>query len=171
MNRWLGRAVLGVTAMLVLGACGGGDSDSDAAASSTTTTTAAPSTTSSTAQSGSIGVGLRSERCRSYTGYAAAVGLAMTAALNPEAAAQIKELKDKANIADAPDEIRDDFEVLIDYARKLGEIFAKYPSQDSTLNPALFTAMAELAQSVDEDRLNEASQNIEDWVADNCTGS
>jgi hypothetical protein len=163
--------------MLALGACGGGDSDGDAASGSTTSATAAPSTTSSTAQStsstaqsGAIGAGLLSERCRSYTGYAAAVGLAMAAAVNPEAAAQIEELKGKADIADAPAEIRDDFAVLIDYARKLGEVFAKYPNQNGGLNPAVFADMAALAQTVDQQRLEEASKNIETWVAANCTG-
>ena len=180
MNSSMRRAAVAIVAIVSLGACGGGG-ESDATAQSTTSTTAAQSatnattaqsTTSSTAQAGSIvpGAGILSERCRSYTAYASAVGLAMTAALDPAAAAQLEELKNMADIGDAPSEIRDDFAVLIDYAKKLGEALAKFPNQNGTFNPAAITAMMELSQSVDQNRLDEASKNIEVWVAANCTG-
>lgn len=167
MNRSARWGAAAAVAVLVLGACGGG-SKSESSAQSTTSATAAQSTTSTTAQSGSVGPGLLSERCRNYTGYAAAVGLAMAAAVNPEAAAQLQRLKDSADLAAAPEEIRDDFAVIIDYAKEFGDVLAEYPSQSGALNPAAMAALTELADEVDEDRITEASNNIEAWVAANC---
>lgn len=168
MNRPARWGAAAAVAVLVLGACGGGSSKSESSAQSTTSATAAQSTTSTTAQSGSVGPGPLSERCRNYTGYAAAVGLAMAAAVNPEAAAQLQRLKETADLASAPEEIRDDFAVIIDFAKKFGEVLAKYPSQSGALNPAALAALAELSESADEDRITEASNNIEAWVAANC---
>jgi hypothetical protein len=176
MIRWRTVTAAAVASLLVLGACGGGgDDDTNVAAAkaTTTTTTDAPAGSdggtdeADEVQNGAVGTGL-AERCLSYSGFAASIGLAMAAAMNPAAAAEIEGLRGKADLDDAPEELRDDFEVMIGYAEEMGKILAKYPAQNGAMNPAAMTAMGEYAESVDQAEIDAAGRNINDWLESNC---
>jgi hypothetical protein len=161
------RGTAPVALMLLLAACGGGDGgkQTTSAAGPTTTT---PTTVPPAAQGGVVDAAVLSQRCANYASYAGTVGLAMAAAMDPKVAAQLEELKAKMNLDEAPEEIRDDFKVVTDYARGLGEVLARYPRTAGQYDAAGMAALGAYTQSVDQAGMTAASENINKWVQANC---
>jgi hypothetical protein len=161
------RGTAPVALMLLLAACGGGDGgkQTTSAAGPTTTT---PTTVPPAAQGGVVDAAVLSQRCANYASYAGTVGLAMAAAMDPKVAAQLEELKAKMNLDEAPEEIRDDFKVVTDYARGLGEVLARYPMTAGQYDAAGMAALGAYTQSVDQAGMTTASENINKWVQANC---
>lgn len=164
MQRFVKVSAPLVSLMLLLGACGGGGDD-DQASGSTQTTTA---TTASTVSGGIVGDALLAQRCVNYAGFAAAIGLSMAAAMDPNAATQLEELKAKSKLEDAPDEIKADVAVLTAYAEDLGEVMAKYNLKSGQPDAQAIAAFAEFSQKVDNAKLETASDNISAWLAAHC---
>ncbi len=160
------RRTAPIALMLLLAACGGGDGGGKQ-----TTTEAGPTTTTipAVAQQGVLDAARLSERCANYAAYAGTVGLAMAAAMDPKVAAQLEELKAKMNLDEAPEEIRDDFKVVTEYAQGLGEVLARYPMKAGQYDAAAIAALGAYTQSVDQARITAASENINKWLQVNCT--
>jgi hypothetical protein len=161
------RRTTPVALMLLLAACGGGDGGNKQATSAAGPTTTTP-TVPPVAQGGVLDAARLSQRCVNYASYAGTVGLAMAAALDPKVAAQLEELKAKMNLDEAPEEIRDDFKVVTDYARGLGEVLARYPMKAGQYDAAAMAALGAYTQSVDQAGMTAASENINKWLQVNC---
>jgi hypothetical protein len=153
--------------LLLLASCGGGGGD-DKQNTSAGPTATSPTTVAPVAAGGIVDAALLSQRCANYASYAGTVGLAMAAAMDPKVAAQLEDLKAKMNLDEAPEEIRDDFKVVTDYARGLGEVLARYPMQGGQYDAAGMAALGAYTQSVDQGRMTAASENINRWVQVNC---
>ena len=162
------RGTAPVAFMLLLAACGGGDGGNKQTTSAAGAATTTPTTVPPAAQGGVIDAALLSQRCANYASYAGTVGLAMAAAMDPKVAAQLEELKAKMNLDEAPEEIRDDFKVVTDYARGLGEVLARYPMKAGQYDAAGMAALGAYTQSVDQARMTAASENINKWLQVNC---
>lgn len=143
----------------------GGD-DGGEQTSSVTPTATTPETAPALSQGGILDAAGLTERCARYASYAGTVGLA--AAMDPNVAAQLEELKHKMNLEEAPEEIRDDFEVVTAYTQGLGEVMARFDLKAGSYDPAAIAAISEYSQSVDQARMTEASENINQWLEVNC---
>ena len=170
MRRLLRTAAPALVLLLPLTACGGGGDDgakknvAAAQAADDTTTNGSPDVT----QEGILAAAGLTQQCLDYGAYAGAVGLAMAAAMDPSAAAGLEELKSKMKLDDAPEEIRDDFAVVMDYAEGLGAVMARYNVKAGEYNAEAMTAIAGYAESVDQARMQEAGTNINAWLGANC---
>lgn len=169
MHRLLRTAAPALVLLLPLTACGGGGDDgaqknAAASAAEDTATDESPDVT----QEGILAAAGLTQQCLDYGAYAGAVGLAMAAAMDPSAAAGLEELKSKMKLDEAPEEIRDDFAVVIDYAEGLGAVMARYNVKAGQYNAEAMTAIAAYAESVDQARMQEAGTNINVWLGAHC---
>lgn len=162
------RGTAPVALMLLLAACGGGDGGNKQTTSAADSTATTAATVPPVAQGGVLDAARLSQRCTNYASYASTVGLAMAAAMDPKVAAQLEELKAKMNLDEAPEEIRDDFKVVTDYARGLGEVLARYPMKAGQYDPAGMAALGAYTQGVDQSKMTAASENINKWLQVNC---
>ncbi len=162
------RPATALVLVLVVAACGGGgDSGGEQQATQTTVTTAAAAPVRSQAGSVLDPADLTS-RCLSYAAYAGTLGLAVAAAINPSAAADLEALKSQVKLDEAPGEIRDDFEAIIGYAQGLGEILARFNLHAGQYDAEAIAAMSTYTAGIDQTRLQEAGENIKAWVAAYC---
>lgn len=172
---------LGVLAFAAAG-CGGDDSSSEAAGDSTTvedTTTdmmtedtTSEDTTSddtSTTNLDDIDLGDLSGDCLAFAGMGAKIAQAMGGASGTNAdLSKTADLFDEL-VASAPDEIKDDLQVISEGVGKLAEALkgtdiasGAAPSADQ-----LAKLQAALA-SVDSEKLQVASKNVEAWTLEHC---
>ncbi|CAN5265133.1 hypothetical protein BH23VER1_BH23VER1_37490 [soil metagenome] len=174
--------LIAVLSMTLVGACGGG-------ASEDTTTTAVPesttSTTATTVQPASTApdddgpdLGAVSPACLTATQdmseamdtFAEGMGGLMTGGLDPESLEQVAgQLEAAAEVA--PDDIRDDFEVM---AEELGGFYRVLADMDyqpgSVPTPEQAEELSQLGESMDQEALQAATDNISAWFEDNCGG-
>jgi hypothetical protein len=68
----------------------------------------------------------------------------------------------------APDEIKDDFEVLAGFMREYVEVVGDIDVTSETPDPEDIQKLQEFAESIDQARLTEAGENIQAWAAENC---
>jgi hypothetical protein len=187
--RRLAALALGVLVLVFVAAgCGGGDSNSEAAgttdtvttedttASDTTAsdTTAADTTATEDTTSGStdtnVDLGNLSGDCLQFAGIGAKIAQAMGGASGQNAdiektAALFDEL-----VANAPDEIKDDLQVLSDGIGKMAEAFKGVDfSSGATPDADQLAKIQEVMGSLDSAKLQAASKNIEAWAQANCT--
>ena len=158
-----------VAVVALLAACGGGAADD-------TTTTQPPATTttpdtSTTEPDDDNGTGGLSGQCLEYSD-------AMTEAMEKYGEAFTGESTDFGVVADqlealaqaAPEEIRDDFRI---FAEELGAFYQAMSefqfTPGATPTPEQMAAMQAALESVDEERLEAATTNIEAWVEENCS--
>jgi hypothetical protein len=160
-----------LSSMLLLGACGGGGDDDQASSATTQPTTATTGPTGSTVSGGIVSDALLAQRCVNYAGFVGAIGLSLAAAVDPNAARQLEELKAKMDLGDAPDEIKADVAVMTAYAEDLGKVLAKYNLQSGTPDPEAIAAIAQFSQTVDNAGLQKASDKISAWLSSHCPGS
>lgn len=159
-------------AMLVFAFAGcGGDDDSsaseDTVATETTTTeetetteettteetTEEETTTEESSDSGAVSA----EDCQEFAEATSEIAGALSGT------ADVDQLRETfaALTAAAPDEIKDDFEVLSDYITEIAEVVG-----DGTPSAEDAQALA----SIDTTAVTAASQNIATWATENCTG-
>ena len=150
--------------MLLAGACGGGGKAKEA--SQTTQTTAA----AADQKAGGVVDPLLGQRCTNYANFVGSIGLSMAAAMDPNAAKQLEELRAKTNVGEVPDEIKADLAVITAYAEDLGKVMAKYNMKAGQYDPQAMAAMAEFSQKVDAGKLSQASDNINSWLKAHCPG-
>ena len=173
--RWLTVVLVVLTLALVGAGCGGGDDESSASGDTSVTetitedtttdeTTTAEETTDDTDLSGL----LADEDCLALAsaGAAFAQAFAGAGATNDESAAALEELASKV-----PDEIKADVETLgqalAEYAAELEGIGVQAGATPSA--EQLQQLQAALA-SLDQEELTAASERLEAWSQENCTG-
>ncbi|HEY4606469.1 MAG TPA: hypothetical protein VIH55_02385 [Acidimicrobiia bacterium] len=175
------RLLIASLALLVVAtACGGdgGAEDEDTtvteapdAGSDTTTTTVPADTDATIGGDGSIttvcleATQAMAAAMSSYsTGLAGAAGGSLDDESLQQAADQLE-----AMAAAAPEEIKDDLEVI---AAELGEFYATLAEigyeQGGTPTAEQIAALSALAEVVDQEAIEEASDNIEAWFDSNC---
>ena len=166
--RWLAVLVLALT--LVAAGCGG--SDESAATDETTTeettteeTTTEETTTEDTGGTDLSGV-LGDEDCFALASVGASFAQAVTGATDEEAAEALQSLA-----GEVPDEIKADVQVLADwfadYTAKLKDIGIE--AGQATSADQLQQLQAALA-ATNQEELTAASQRLEAWTQENCTG-
>lgn len=96
------------------------------------------------------------------------VSTSFSGAVDEAQAAEI-EAQLEAWAADAPDEIKDDFDV---FAREMGAFYAELAEiglvPGATPTAEQLQRLSEAADAVDQEALDEASDNIEAWFEANC---
>jgi hypothetical protein len=168
--RWL--ALLVTSLALVAAGCGGGSNESAASTETTTTeTTTSESTdtsmTESTDTADLSGV-LNDEDCLALAGVGATFAQAVTGASDEQAADELQELVSKV-----PDEIKPDVQVIAEwftqYTAKLKDIGIK-AGQAPTAQQLQQLQAALSSANANQQELTAASQHIETWAQNNCTG-
>ena len=175
------RVVVIGLVLLLVAACGGDGSDEEG---STTTTQAEPDTTEAVATSepgddsgeGSDDSGVISGVCleatqamaaaiSSYsTGLAGAMGGSLDDESLQQSAGQLQAMADAA-----PDEIRDDFEVIADELEAFYTALAESGYEPgATPTPEQMAQLSELSEVIDQEAFDEASDNIDVWFEANC---
>ncbi len=166
--RWL--SILVVALALVAAGCGGGD-DEPAASDETTVEetlteeTAEESTTEETGATDPSGA-LGDEDCLALAGVGASIAAAFSGAADSGDQADLDELASKV-----PDEIRADVETL-------ARAFATYSAEledigieaGATPNAEQLQELQTAIASLDQEELTGASQRLEAWSKENCTG-
>jgi ABC-type Zn uptake system ZnuABC Zn-binding protein ZnuA len=176
MLRWL--SILVVALALVAAGCGGGSSES---ASSTETTVEETTTTDETTTEEStdtestdtestdttdLSGALGNEDCVALAGVGASIAQAFSGAVDSGEQADLDALASKV-----PEEIRAD-------VRTLAQALATYSAKikDIGIEPGATPSAAQLQQlqtaitSLDQTELTAASQRLEAWSKENCTG-
>mgnify|MGYP001226969715 CR=1 FL=1 len=184
-NRRIGRGALGLTAAIVLGvgltACGGDDSDDEAAP----TTEAASSDDSSSADDGGDGgddgmveiddvpglSGECEELVAAYLEASSGLGSVMSGTDTDfsQIAAYFSEVADNL-----PDEIADDFEVFGQAYAEFGQALEDAGIDLSNMaeaDPAAVQALMPALEAFDDPAVQEASENISDWMDANCAAA
>ncbi len=179
MKKFAGVRVLGVLLVaLVVVSCGGGaGSDDTTPASSddgnvTTTTT----TTPDDGNDGSVGIDDFSSTCLDAAqGMAAAMGAYTTGMAQAfggsldEESLQLSADQLEAMAEAAPDEIKDDLDVIAEQLAAFYTALAESGYEAGTTPDAEQLAeLSALAESMDNDAFEEASDNINAWFEENC---
>ena len=158
-----------VSLVLLLGtACGGGGGDKQASSSTTRPTTAATATTAGNVFGGIVSDARLAQQCVNYASFVGGLGLSLAAAMDPNAAKQLEDLKGKINFDEAPAEIKDDVAVVRTYAEDLGKVLAKYDLKSRQPDPQALAALAEFSGKVDTARLQKATDNLDGWLKAHC---
>lgn len=175
--RWIGVGVAVVALAVAAVGCGSSnDSGSEAAADTAVTETSASTEETSTEATSTEETSTEADDLSGLTGECkdlAEAGQAFGAAiansggggedLDATAAAY------KAFAEQAPDELKDDFEVLAelmaDYANALGDIDLQ---SGETPTPAQLAKLAALGQSLSTEKAQKASTAISTWAEENC---
>lgn len=172
-RRWI-IAVLTIVAALAFAACGGGGDDSDDASSQTA---AASEQAAESEQADSDGdadddagsaINLLDSDCAFVLG-------------GPDLADAAQGLEgDFAEVTDAwqaltdraPDAIQDDMQVMTDTFRQMAEILEGIDLTDpqALTDPDNQEKLLELNEVLDGDAFSDASEGVEAWFEENCTG-
>jgi hypothetical protein len=169
MNRSVKFSAPLLSLMLLLGGCGGGGDGKQASPTKATTAATTPAVPDQKV-GGVVGDPLLAQRCVNYASFVGSIGLSMAAAMDPNAAKQLEELKSKTNFGEAPEEIKGDFAVITAYAEDLGKVLAKYIPKDGQYDPQAIAAIGEFSQRIDTVKLQKASENINSWLKAHCPG-
>ena len=169
--RWLALLVMALA--LVAAGCGGSDNESassDETATEETTTSTESTTEETTGEStdtGDLSGVLNDEDCLRLAGIGATFAQAITGATDEEAAQAFQNL-----VADVPDEIKADVQVLADwfadYSAKVKDIgieAGQTPTADQIQQ--LSAALADTNQ----EEVTAASQRIGTWANENCSAA
>ena len=162
---------LGVLALAAAG-CGGSDSSSEGAADETTleATTAAEETTSvdDSTSTDAAGIGELSGECLDLAGVGAKVSEAFDAA--GSGSGDLAATADAFDefVAAAPDEIKDDLQVIAERFAEIAEALKGVDLTSGTPSAEDLQKLQEVGSSLDNAELKQASENIEAWVNENC---
>ena len=162
-------AVLLLVALALLAAgCGGDDSDSSAssddAAAVETEAATDDSATEDDGTSDDDSAALEGE-CANFAGLSAKLSSALAGTNGVASAAEVFD-----EIADqVPEEIRDDYEVLVDNFRELADALKGIDlSSGGTPSPEALAKLQELSGKLDTPEVQQATENIEAWARENC---
>jgi hypothetical protein len=163
--RWLALLVLSIA--LVAAGCGGGSNESAATTTTETTTTESTSTEDTSTGTTDLSGILNDKDCLALAGIGATIAQAFSGATGGNAnTEELQQLVDKV-----PDEIQADVQTLADafgqYAAKLKDIGIK---SGSTPSAAQLQQLQAAIASLDQQKLTAASNHIEAWAKDNCSG-
>jgi hypothetical protein len=163
--RWLALLVLSIA--LVAAGCGGGSNESAATTTTETTTTESTSTEDTSTGTTDLSGILNDKDCLALAGIGATIAQAFSGATAGNAnTEELQQLVDKV-----PDEIQADVQTLADafgqYAAKLKDIGIK---SGSTPSAAQLQQLQAAIASLDQQKLTAASNHIEAWAKDNCSG-
>jgi ABC-type glycerol-3-phosphate transport system substrate-binding protein len=163
--RWLALLVLSIA--LVAAGCGGGSNESAATTTTETTTTESTSTEDTSTGTTDLSGILNDKDCLALAGIGATIAQALSGATSGNAnTEELQQLVDKV-----PDEIQADVQTLADafgqYAAKLKDIGIK---AGSTPSAAQLQQLQAAIASLDQQKLTAASNHIEAWAKDNCSG-
>jgi hypothetical protein len=161
--RWLALLVLSIA--LVAAGCGGGSNES--AATTETTTTEETTTTTESTSTPDLSAVLSDKDCLALAGIGATIAQAFSGSTSGDTnTEELQQLVDKV-----PDEIQGDVQTLADafgqYAAKLKDIGIK---AGSTPSAAQLQQLQAAIASLNQQKLTAASQHIQAWAKDNCTG-
>ncbi len=172
MLRWL--SILVVALALVAAGCGGGSDNASATTDETTTeettttdeTTTEASTDTESTDTTDLSGALGNEDCLALAGVGASIAQAFSGAVDSGEEADLDALASKV-----PEEIRAD-------VRTLAQALATYSAKikDVGIEPGATPSAAQLQQlqaaitSLDQTELTAASQRLEAWSKENCTG-
>ncbi|MCZ7590277.1 MAG: hypothetical protein M5U27_15755 [Gaiella sp.] len=164
-------ALLIVALALVAAGCGG--SSSDEASPDTETTVAAETTmpddtatTDATETGTDIDLGDLSGECAQFAGIASRIAQSFSGqdANIEDAAKAFDEIADQV-----PDEIKDDYRVIAENFSKIAEAFEGTDlASGEAPSPEALAKLQELSSSMDSAEVQQATQNIEAWVEQNC---
>jgi hypothetical protein len=169
----LGAVALAAVLGLGLVACGD-DGDDDAATETTedsgdeTTTTASDDDTDDTADLGDF-----TGECAAFSQAFANAGTAIGSAFSGDASEEIEAVADYFDevSSELPEEIRDDFSVFADayaeFARALAESDIDFSNPES-VDPEDMAELQALSQAFSSPEVQEASNNIQTYVAETC---
>ena len=166
----MGKRVLAivVSALLGLAACGGDKKVTSESDQPTTAAAERTATTGETTDSRTGSVPVLNEQCQQFVAFASAFGAAMAAAADPDAAAKLEQAKEAFDVEKVPADLRDDVEVMIDFATGLGKVWAEHQTTSGSVDPEAFAAFATYIQGVDQDKIRTANDHIQAWVDSNC---
>ena len=178
MRRTVTRAILlaALAGVLLAAAACGGDDDESAADTQTPAAetsgsgddaTTDETETASSDDDDSDTSGLAgSEECRELV----TLGSKVTEALGGSGDANLEETQEFLDgfADDAPEEIRDDFEVIAEAYGKIAEALEGVDLTSTTPDPEALAKLQELSSEIDQAELQEANTNITAWVTENC---
>jgi hypothetical protein len=107
-----------------------------------------------------------SANCREF----AQIGTKISEALSGTEATDLDQAKAAFDdlTAAAPDEIKDDFEVIADAYSKMVDALQGVDLSNPNPDPATLQKLTQLGQELDQAKLTQASTNISTWARDNC---
>ena len=174
-----GAALLLVTALAFggLAACGGDDDDGDDAVELEDAGSAGSADDGGSDDEDATGdvedlddvAGLFGEGCGDFVAVYSALGGAIAGAFDEDAAEELAGF-----VADAPEAIRDDLEVVTSAYRDYADALADAgfdPDDPSSFDPSdadAIEAFTEAAESLDTEEFQEATAAIDEFVGDNC---
>jgi hypothetical protein len=172
------------TFVLAAAGCGG---DDDSSASDDTTLTETTTTeetteeetteeettetedtdTTDTTETSALGGFATSENCREF----AQIGSKISEAFTGTGVGDLDEASDAfAELtAAAPEEIKDDFQVIADAYNKLADALQGIDVTSTNPDPEALAKLTQLAQEIDQAALTTASTNIATWAQENCS--
>ena len=168
--RWL--SILVVALALVAAGCGGSDEESAASDETTVEETLTEETTAEATEETTEDTGTETnfefadEDCQALIGVGASIAAAFSGAVDSGSQEDLEELASKV-----PDEIKADVETL---AKALATYSAEI--EKIGIEPGSTPSAAELQElqtaiaSLNQDELTAASENLEAWSQENCTG-
>lgn len=165
-------AAMGAALLAFAAACGGGDDDEATADTAAAVTTAAEeieeaATTEEESSSGGTDMA-SAENCKEL----GEIGAKVSAALGSGGSADTEKTKEFLDeFADkAPEEIRDDFQIIADAYGKIVEALGDVNvAAGETPGPEALAKLQALATEIDQEELTQANNNITAWVTENCT--
>ena len=162
-------AIIGALLLLALAACGGGDDESSSDTTAAETVAAATTESEEPTQSGeSSGTPdfASAANCQELGQLGAAVSSALsgTGSDTEDTVEAFSQFADKA-----PEEIRDDFQVLADAYSKIAEALGDVNlAAGETPGPEALQKLQEVSSQINQAEVTEASNNITAWVQENC---
>ena len=100
----------------------------------------------------------------------AQVGTKISEALSGTGGSNLQDAKaafDELTAA-APDEIKDDFQVIADAYGKMADALQGVDLSNPNPDPATLAKLTKLGQELNQAKLTQASTNISNWARDNC---
>ena len=107
-----------------------------------------------------------SENCQEF----ASIGTRISDALTGTGAGNLEDAKEAFDelTAAAPDEIKDDFQVIADAYSKMVDALQGVDLSDPNPDAATLQKLTQLGQDLDQPALTQASTNIATWAQENC---
>lgn len=160
----------GTCAVLLFAGCGGGGDDNSSSSGDGNTTTTAGGDSGNTSGDFDFGSGNCLGVASAIAAAQAGVAGAFTGSLDAEFQDSVDKLQSFAE--NAPDEIKDDLQVIADTYEQFAQAIQDSGvdlSNPGAIDPADAATLGQALQDIDTDAADAAAQNVEDYVQANCT--